>query len=297
MNGILCINKPKEFTSFDVVKKLRGITKVKKIGHAGTLDPMATGVLPLFLGVATKACDILPNQNKRYTASFKFGETTDTQDVWGKTTATFDKKVTLKEIIDVLDNFRGEILQTPPMYSAVQIDGKRLYDLARKGIEVERAARKIHIFTLELLEFDEKKQSGILDIACSKGTYIRTLINDIGESLNAGAIMTSLNRTEASGFKLAECLSIDEVENAVKNNTLQVLPIEKAFIDYPEITLSEIQTRMFSNGVKLDINRVKHSENSEIYRIYDNNKLFLGLGKCNFETMELKVEKFFIERK
>ncbi len=296
LNGIICINKPEDFTSFDVVKKLRGITRVKKIGHAGTLDPMATGVLPVFLGVATKACDILPDNDKRYTAHFKLGLETDTEDVWGNVTKEYDKKVTEKEILDILPHFTGEIMQIPPMYSAIQVNGKRLYDLARQGIEVEREARKITVYEISLLNFDEENQTGILDISCSKGTYIRTIISDIGKKLCCGGIMTALNRTEASGFLLSDCMTFEEVETAVANGTLTPLPIEKAFSPYPEIHLSEIQTRMFLNGVTLDLRRIRHPK-AETCRIYGFDGAFLGLATLNSETNELKLLKFFIERK
>ena len=296
LNGIICINKPEDFTSFDVVKKLRGITRVKKIGHAGTLDPMATGVLPVFLGVATKACDILPNNDKRYTAHFRLGLETDTEDVWGQVTKEYQKKVTKEEILRVLPSFTGEISQIPPMYSAIQINGKRLYDLARQGIEVERKPRKITVYAISLLSFDEESQSGVLDISCSKGTYIRTIISDIGKNLGCGGIMTALNRTEASGFTLADCMTFEDVEKAVADNTLTPLPVEKAFSPYPEIHLSEIQTRMFSNGVTLDLKRIRHPKENTA-RIYSFDGTFLGLASLNFETNELKLLKFFTERK
>ena len=192
VNGILCIDKPQDFTSFDVVKKLRGMTKIKKLGHAGTLDPMATGVLPVFFGAATKACDILPNQNKRYTAAFQLGMTTNTQDIWGEELSRRESHVAKDDILALLPRFRGDIEQTPPMFSAIQINGQRLYDLARKGIEIERQPRPIHIFRFELLSFDEESQTGTLDIGCSKGTYIRTLIHDLGEKLGTGGVMTAL---------------------------------------------------------------------------------------------------------
>lgn len=297
LNGIICINKPSDFTSFDVVKKLRGITKVKKIGHAGTLDPMATGVLPIFLGVATKACDILPNNDKRYTASFKLGFETDTEDIWGTVTKEYSKKVAKEELLSVLPSFKGEIMQIPPMYSAIQINGKRLYDLARQGIEVEREARKITVYSIELLSYNANDMTGVLDISCSKGTYIRTIISDIGKALGCGGVMTALNRTEASGFTLDDTMTFGEVEKAVADDALTPLPVEKAFAPYPDIHLSEVQTRMFSNGVTLDLRRIKHPNDSETARIYGFDNTFLGLATLNFETNELKLLKFFIERK
>ena len=189
MNGILCINKPQGFTSFDVAAKLRGMLKTKKIGHAGTLDPMATGVLPVFVGNATKACDIMPDSSKAYRASFRLGEQSDTQDSTGTILKTAEVNCTAADIEALLPKFRGEIMQIPPMYSAVSVNGKRLYELARQGIEVERESRNVTIYSLELLNFDEETQSGTLKVACSKGTYIRTLCEDIGNYLGTGGTL------------------------------------------------------------------------------------------------------------
>ena len=184
LNGILCINKPEGFTSFDVIAKLRGILKTKKLGHAGTLDPMATGVLPVFAGFATKACDILPDSDKSYIAGFRLGVTTDTQDRTGTILHQRPANHLTAEMIEqALPAFRGEILQLPPMYSAVSVNGQRLYELARKGIEVERTPRPITIYRLELLRYDPASQEGEMEISCSKGTYIRTILHDLGETL------------------------------------------------------------------------------------------------------------------
>ena len=188
MNGILCIDKPQDFTSFDVVAKLRGILGMKRIGHAGTLDPMATGVLPVFVGTATKACDIMPDNSKSYRAGFLLGQTTDTQDVTGKILMTSDKPVSEDDINKVLPEFTGKILQIPPMYSAVQVNGQRLYDLARQGIEVERKPREIEVKKINLIDYDEKTRTGNITISCGKGTYIRTIIHDIGGKLGCGGI-------------------------------------------------------------------------------------------------------------
>ncbi len=299
LNGILCIHKPQDFTSFDVVKKLRGMTKIKKIGHAGTLDPMATGVLPVFLGAATKACDILPDQNKRYTAAFQLGITTNTQDIWGEVLSRRESRVVKQDILDLLPRFRGDIEQIPPMYSAVQINGKRLYDLARRGVEVERKPRPVHIHRLELLSFDEDSQCGVLDIGCSKGTYIRTLIHDLGEALGTGGAMTSLTRTEAAGFTLDDCLTFQEVEELLCTERLaeRILPVEKVFQAYPAIRLNPVQSKKFLNGVRLDLNRIKYPKGAVTCRIYDAGNTFLGLADCRTDTMELVLKKFFIERK
>lgn len=297
MNGILLINKPQGFTSFDVIAKLRGILKIKRLGHAGTLDPMATGVLPVFVGKATRACDIIPNNEKSYTADFRLGVVTDTQDSTGAVINTFDKKVSEDEIISVLDCFRGEIDQLPPMYSAVSVGGKRLYDLARQGIEVERKSRKITIEKIELISFNEESQTGRLFISCSKGTYIRTIIHDIGEKLLIGGIMTGLVRNSSSGFKLEDCYTFEQVQHMKENDSLEdaIIPVDKAFESYDEIHLSDVQTSMYRNGVKLDLNRVIHDSDKNIFRVYSNENIFLGIAKADTETMELVCDKNFFE--
>lgn len=294
MNGILCMNKPSGFTSFDVIAKLRGILKIKRLGHSGTLDPMATGVLPVFVGNATKACDILPDNSKSYRAEFKFGMTTDTQDITGKIIQQYDKKVSREDILEIIPQFMGDILQIPPMYSAVQINGKRLYDLARQGVEIKRPEREIHIDSIKLESFDEETQSGTLFIICSKGTYIRTVINDIGDSLGCGGIMTSLVRTCTSGFNLDDCFTFEEVENAVKNGNTEnlLISIDSAFMLYPEIHLGEHQTKLYKNGVKLDLQRIRNIlPQNNIYRVYGSDSKFIGLALAEHEGNILKVYK------
>lgn len=297
MNGIIPINKPAGFTSFDVIAKLRGILKTKRIGHAGTLDPMATGVLPVFVGKATRACDILPNNEKSYTADFELGKITDTQDSTGTIIQSFDKKIIQKEIADILYKFQGEIEQLPPMYSAVSVGGKRLYDLARQGIEVERKTRTIIIDKLELLSFDEEKQIGKLFISCSKGTYIRTIIHDIGQALGCGGIMTGLVRNSSSGFNIEDCFTLEQLEALKKEDKIEdiIIPVDKAFERYSKILLDEIQTRMYKNGVKLDLNRVTYNSKSEKYRVYGFDNEFLGIADKNIETMELICDKNFFK--
>ncbi|MCD8025818.1 MAG: tRNA pseudouridine(55) synthase TruB, partial [Clostridiales bacterium] len=191
MNGILLIDKPKGFTSFDVIAVIRRITGQRKAGHTGTLDPNATGVLPILLGTATKAQDLILNHDKTYIADFALGITTDTLDIWGTVKSKAEADVKRDEIEALIPDFTGTIEQIPPMFSAVQKDGQRLYDLARKGIEVERKSRKVTVYSLKLLDFDESAQTGRLEISCSKGTYVRSLIDDIGKRLGTGAVMTS----------------------------------------------------------------------------------------------------------
>ncbi len=297
MNGILLINKPQGFTSFDVIAKLRGILRIKRLGHAGTLDPMATGVLPVFVGKATRACDILPNNEKSYTASFKLGVKTDTQDSSGTVVSKSDKRVSKSILEDILTLFKGETEQFPPMYSAVSVNGQRLYDLARQGIEVERQPRTIFIEEIKLNGFDEESQTGEMFISCSKGTYIRTIIHDIGEKLGCGGIMTALVRNSSSGFKLSDCLSFEDVISLKEQNKLEdrIIPIERAFECLEKIILTNEQTVMYKNGVKLDINRIDVNVSDNKYRVYSNDDRFLGTATIRKETMELICDKNFFE--
>ena len=209
MNGVIVIDKPADFTSFDVIAVVRRLTGQRKTGHTGTLDPNATGVLPVLLGAATKAQDRIPNHDKSYLAQFRLGLTTDTLDIWGEVKTETPCCVTEDDVRSLLPRFSGEIMQVPPMYSALKKDGQRLYDLARKGVEVEREARPVTVYRLELVSFNSETQTGELAVSCSKGTYVRTLIDDIGQALGVGAVMTALRRTEACGFTLSDCVTLD----------------------------------------------------------------------------------------
>ncbi|MDE6596418.1 MAG: tRNA pseudouridine(55) synthase TruB, partial [Oscillospiraceae bacterium] len=283
------------FTSFDVIAKMRGILKMKRWGHAGTLDPMATGVLPVFAGRATKACDILPDHDKTYEAGFRLGITTDTQDVTGTVTKERPAKVTTEQLENVLGSFRGEIMQVPPMYSAVSVGGKRLYELARQGKEIEREARAVTIYCLEITEFDEPSQSGTLKVSCSKGTYIRTLINDIGEALNCGGIMTSLVRTAACGFTLSDCVTLEQLQEAANSGgdfTKFVRPIESVFEGFPELRLSPAQEKMYRNGVKLSLDKIKISGDGATVKVYGSGG-FIGTALPDHENGILRVHKNF----
>lgn len=295
MNGIICINKPKEYTSFDVVARIRGMSKTKRVGHAGTLDPMATGVLPVFLGNATRVCDILPNDNKRYLASFKLGITTDTQDITGVIKTQTQSNIKKEQIELELNKFRGNISQIPPMYSAVKINGKRLYDIARKGVEVERAPRNISIFELNLVSFDEKNQTGVIDVLCSKGTYVRTLIFDIGQNLSVGGTLTELERTQAGNFLLEHCISIDEAQRLTSENKLNtvVLNTDSIFLDYEKIELNEAHTNKFKNGAKLNITELNIPESEKTFRVYSDDNEFLALAKIKDQLLYI-YKMFYI---
>lgn len=294
ITGILPVNKPQGWTSFDVVAKLRGVLKIKRLGHAGTLDPMATGVLPVFVGKATKACDILPDTKKAYTAGFKLGITTDTLDITGEVLQTKQASVSRGQLESAKAQFVGEITQLPPMYSAVKVDGKRLYQLAREGKTVERKPRKCVVHSIEITAFDEDTQRGEMTICCEKGTYVRTVIDDIGQALGTGAVMTSLVRTYSGGFDIKECLTIEQIADICACGRLAdvIMPTQKAFELYEDIHLAQRLTVLYKNGVKLYANQVKaDSSSGETFRVFGADGEFLGLAA--FENEMLRSVKNF----
>lgn len=296
MNGIICIFKEKGYTSFDVVAIMRKLCGTKKIGHGGTLDPMAEGVLPIFVGNATKAVDYCPDTSKEYRAEMKFGVTTDTQDITGEIVSTSDIQVGRNAQYLLEQKFKGEQMQTPPMYSAVQVNGQRLYDLARQGIEVERKARPITVSSIKFEEFENNKATVV--ISCSKGTYIRTLIHDMGIETGAGAVMTALTRTRSGNFTVRDCYKLSEVKEAFKNGGHEaveklLMPVEWIYKGLPRALLDEDQTRMFCNGVVLDANRVAFErEYDGVYRIVSDDGTLLAIGQIG-ENSELKAIQRF----
>lgn len=296
MNGIICVNKKQNITSFGVCAKLRGILGEKKVGHTGTLDPMAEGVLPVMIGGATRFLNFLPESDKGYRASFILGKTTDTLDITGNVTAEYENNVSESDVSEALKFFKGKIMQTPPMYSAVSVNGKRLYELARQGIEVERKERAIEIKRLELVENINGEY--VIDVFCSKGTYIRSLIDDIGRMLGCGAVMTSLVRTSAMGFTLENCTTLDELQQR-KNENIGfddiLLPLDQVLSAYNKITISPAQSVRFKNGGSLDLARIKKQLiKEEIYRIYNPEGDFLGLGQAVNE--ELIIKRIYTEK-
>lgn len=306
MDGVIVVNKPQDFTSFDVVAVMRRLCGQRKIGHTGTLDPMATGVLPLLLGNATKAQDILPDSDKEYVAEFKLGMTTDTLDIWGTVTGEYSVSAGQADIEKLIPAFTGEITQLPPMYSAVKKDGIRLYDLARQGIEVERTPRTVKISQLELISFDSESYTGRLKISCSKGTYVRSLIDDIGKELGCGAVMTSLVRIKACGFTLADAKSLEEIKELSDGgenpqNTLGLLrSCESLFTEYRSIQISPKQATRFSNGNSLDLDKTALKGagiDGEIVRVSDRTGVFLGLGIVCKDSGLIKIYKLFPTQK
>ena len=294
LSGILLIDKPEGFTSFDVVAKVRGIARTRKVGHGGTLDPMATGVLPLFLGAATKACDILPDQTKAYEAWFRLGQTTDTQDCTGKVLSEREVSCTAAQVEEALSRFRGDFLQTPPMYSAIWVQGRRLYDLAREGVEVERQSRPVTVHELRLLEAREENHLYKIYVSCSKGTYVRTICHDVGQALGCGAVMTGLRRVISSGYRVEDAITIEQAQQMADADTLRekVLPVETAFTAYEKIRLTEKNARLFQNGVRLSSSRVGCSGIKGDFCVFGPDGQFLGLG-CE-EQGELRIRKLFV---
>lgn len=294
MTGIICLDKPRDMSSFMAVKRASRLLGVKKAGHTGTLDPMATGVLVIMLGHCTRFIELLPEHRKSYTARVKLGLTTDTLDITGEVLSENPVNVTLDELISASEQFRGEILQTPPMYSALKKDGERLYDLARKGIEIEREQRKITIEKLEIYDFDGVEFS--MDVTCSAGTYIRSLCDDIGKALGCGAVMTELRRTEANGFSIEKAVTLEELEQLVneKREESVITSVEKALLSYPEITVTKPQANRFHNGGALGYERLHGDYPVGIYRVYSPEKELLGLGEIKTKKGDLEVRRVLI---
>ena len=295
MTGIICLDKPRDMTSFMAVKKASRILGVKKAGHTGTLDPMATGVLVIMLGHCTRFIELLPEHKKSYTARVKLGLTTDTLDITGEILTQNDVNVTEEQLLNVAEQFKGEILQTPPMYSALKKDGERLYDLARKGIEIERESRKITIEKLEIYDFDGIEFS--MDVTCSAGTYIRSLCDDIGKVLGCGAVMTELRRTQANGFGIENAVTLEELEKLVseKKEESVITSVEKALMSYPEIAVTSPQANRFHNGGALGYERLHGNYSVGIYRVYSPERKLLGLGEILTEKGDLTVRRVLID--
>lgn len=298
MTGVLPVDKPEGFTSFDVVAKLRGLSHTRKIGHSGTLDPMATGVLPLFFDSATKACAVLPEEDKRYEAGVRFGLTTDTEDVTGKVMRQTESHVTEEEFRAVLGSFVGEQLQLPPMYSAVKVGGSPLYKAARRGEEIPREAKKIVVYSLGLLAFSEEEQTARIDARCGKGTYIRTLIADMGAKLRCGAAMSSLRRTQATGFTLDDCHTLPEIADLASEGRLEaaLLPLERVFASLPELILCDRDAGLYCNGVPLDLEKRGWEPVEGDVAVKDGDGRLLGISVMDAETGRLRLRKMFFER-
>ena len=286
-NGIIVIDKPQEWTSMDVCAKLRGIFWEKRIGHAGTLDPMATGVLPVFVGRATRAVEFAGEGEKEYVAGLRLGLVTNTQDTSGQTLEQRPVRVTQEELEKVLERFRGEIRQVPPMYSAIKIDGKKLYELARKGREVERPPRRVTIHSLALE--GREGEDYVLRVRCSKGTYVRTLCHDIGQALGCGGCMSGLRRTMAAGFTLRDAVTLEQVQAAPDPAAL-LLPVDAYFAGRPVLILKPDLEKKVRNGMTVILPQAPGVSGE--CRVYGESGAFLALGRLTGRKLET-VKSFF----
>lgn len=304
INGIINIYKEKGFTSHDVVAKLRGITRQKKIGHTGTLDPDATGVLPVCLGNATKLCDLLTDKDKEYETVLLLGKVTDTQDITGTVLQESDVLVTEEQVREVVNSFVGPIEQIPPMYSALKVNGKKLYELAREGKVIERKPRPITIHDITILEIKltEDCHEIRMRVNCSKGTYIRTLCHDIGEKLGCGGCMKSLVRTKVSKFLLADAITLDEVQKLQQEDKLidLVIPVADMFPQYPKVYVNEEGNRFLANGNPLKLDHIKNKEDAKSLlgehkevRIYNIDEQFSAIYEWQGAS-NLKPVKMFL---
>ena len=284
MTGIVIVDKPAGWTSQDVTARLRRVFGTRRIGHGGTLDPMATGVLPVFVGRATRGVEFFEHADKTYEAVLRLGTVTDTQDSTGTVLEKRPVTVTEAEFQDILPKFTGEIAQIPPMYSAIKVDGKKLYELARAGKEIERKPREITIFSLDLLEFTG--ETAKIRVHCSKGTYIRTLCHDIGVALGCGGCMETLRRTAAGEYTLADSVELDTLLNAERPEDY-LRDVDTLFRQYPAVTLTEKQTLRCRNGNSFSIALPEGR-----YRAYDSQGTFLMLAKVRGGIMET-VKSFF----
>ena len=296
MNGIINVYKEKGYTSHDVVAKLRGILKQKKIGHTGTLDPEAEGVLPVCVGNATKVCDLIMDKEKKYRAVLLLGRTTDTQDDTGRVLSEADVNVSESEIREAISGFVGEYDQVPPMYSAIKIGGRRLYELARKGEEVERPARRVTIKAIDICDVTIPRVT--MEITCSKGTYIRTLCHDIGEKLGCGGIMESLLRTGSGDFMLQDARKLDEIRRLVEegNADTVLLPVDSVFGGLAALCANEEIYRLLRNGNPVPEKSLRGPvpEGAERVRIYDHLGTFTGIFEYKRESKMFKPVKLFL---
>ena len=297
VNGIINVYKEKGYTSFDVVAKLRGILKQKKIGHTGTLDPDAEGVLPVCLGKATKVCDLLTDKSKEYEAVLLLGVVTDTQDITGKVLEQKEVTVPEEKVREAVLSFVGDYMQVPPMYSALKVNGQKLCDLARAGKTVERKARPVKILSIDILKIDLPRVQ--MRVHCSKGTYIRTLCEDIGEKLGCGGCMESLLRTRVSEFRVEDALKLEQIEALVKKEDFSfVHAVDSVFLDYQKAVVSEQFDRVLYNGNRIEPEMIlneKESLTEKTVRIYDEKDHFIGIYEFQPERGNFKPVKVFME--
>lgn len=282
MDGILNVYKEKGYSSHDVVAKLRGILQMKRIGHTGTLDPDAEGVLVVCIGKGTKLTDMITDKDKSYKAILKLGITTDTQDLSGNIIKTGEVRADRKQIEDVIKSFIGEYMQLPPMYSAIKVGGKKLYEYARQGEEVERERRRVHIKDIKILEHKIKDHEITMLVDCSKGTYIRTLLHDIGEALGCGGAMKELTRIRVGSFDIDNALKLSEISRLVENDKFKdyLIPMEDIFPSYSKVIIQREHNKLVHNGNVFNAGMIKEQALhmlSEYVRVYDADNVFIGI--------------------
>ena len=296
-NGVINIYKEKGFTSHDVVAKMRGILKQKKIGHTGTLDPDAVGVLPVCLGSATKLCDMLTDRDKEYVAVLKLGVETDTQDTTGAIVKECAVMAEEEQVKEAIASFVGDYAQVPPMYSALKVDGKKLYELARQGKEVERKARPVTIYEIEILDMELPEVT--IRVACSKGTYIRTLCHDIGRKLGCGGAMASLKRTKAGAFLLNTAITLSELEKIRDEEKVEsvLIPVDAMFDDLAAVHVPDDVLKLVKNGNTFYTNQIlqrrRYGDGEEV-RVYDTTGKFYGIYYCDEKENKFKPRKMFL---
>ena len=293
MTGFIFLDKGEGITSFIAAKRLGRIFGTKKVGHTGTLDPMATGVMVIAMEHATRFIELISDHSKAYRAKFILGKTTDTLDITGNVLSEREVNVSRQEVEGAVLSFEGDILQLPPMYSAIKKDGVRLYELARQGIEIEREERQVNISFISLTAAEGNEYE--IEVHCSKGTYIRSLISDIGEKLGTGAVMTSLRRIKANGVDIDKCFTLEQLEKMKEEGELTkaLMPVD-SFIVYPEIRVTAPQAKRFANGGALDTARFGGKKEPGFYNVYSPEGKFLGIGEIDDERTELKVKRVFV---
>lgn len=298
INGLINVYKEAGYTSHDVVAKLRGIVKQKKIGHTGTLDPDAVGVLPVCLGNATKLCDMLTDKSKEYKACMLLGMTTDTQDISGKVLSKTEVTVTKEQVREAVMSFIGAYDQIPPMYSAIKVNGKKLYELARQGKEIERQPRRVEISGIEILDIELPEITFL--VGCSKGTYIRTLCADIGEKLGCGAVMQSLERTRVGSFLIEDALKLSQIEELVQNDRIMehVIQPDTVFAEYIRALVKPEYDKALANGNRLFADQLRiegkqQFEHEEPIRVYTSSGIFTGVYRYNSLDRCFKPYKMF----
>lgn len=299
MDGIINVYKEKGYTSHDVVAKMRGILQMKRIGHTGTLDPDAVGVLPVCIGKGTKLTDMIADKDKSYEAVLKLGLTTDTQDISGQILKTSEVVAGFDRIEEVIQSFIGEYLQLPPMYSAVKVGGKKLYEYARQGKEIERQRRSVNIKNIRILVYNANEHEVKMIVDCSKGTYIRTLLHDIGETLGCGGTMKELTRTRVGNFNIDKALKLSEISDIVKNGMLKdyVIPTEDMFPLYSKVIIRPEYNKLIHNGNVFYTDMSLEQESgvlSEYVRVYDSDEIFIGIYRYDYTAEVFKPVKMFL---